>query len=153
MVKALLDSSIVMDAMNGVSEARTEISYYSDISISAVSWMEVAVGCISSNQLNQFQAFIGALGIKVIHTNDLVAFEAAKIRAAGLAERPNKRNIKLPDAIIGATGNIDKLMVVTRNPRDFGASSVRLPYRCEHEYDATGKIIKTTVSDIACAPV
>ncbi len=68
MVKVLLDSNILVDIMNGVQEARTEVSYYSDITISVVTWMEVMVGCVQTKQTALFQKFLTALIIKVIHT-------------------------------------------------------------------------------------
>ncbi|MBB3120284.1 hypothetical protein FHS03_003348 [Massilia violacea] len=146
-----------MDLMNGIQEARTEASYYADITISAVTWMEVMVGCLMADQTNQsqqagqFRKFLSALRIKVMHTDDLITFNAAQIRAAGLVEIP-KRQIKLPDAIIGATANVLGLTVVTRNPRDFGANSVRVPYKCQCDYDEDGKLVRWTVSDVAAAP-
>jgi predicted nucleic acid-binding protein len=136
MVKVLLDSNIIIDIMNGVKEARTEVSYYSDITISAITWMEVMVGCMQSKQTALFETFLTTLGIKVIHTNDAISLKAAQIRAAGLSAIP-KRQIKLPDAIIAATAQTSGLMVVTRNPRDFGASKVRIPY----QIDANGTAI------------
>jgi predicted nucleic acid-binding protein len=136
MVKVLLDSNILVDIMNGVQEARTEVSYYSDITISVVTWMEVMVGCVQTKQTALFQTFLTALEIKVVHTDDVIALKAAQIRAAGLAAIP-RRQIKLPDAIIGATAQTLGLMVVTRNPRDFGANTVRVPY----QIDASGTAI------------
>ena len=38
---ALFDSNIVIDALNGYTQAIEEISYFSDIAISAVAWVEV----------------------------------------------------------------------------------------------------------------
>ena len=40
MEKVLIDSNILMDLMNGVQEARTEVSYYSAIAISAITWRQ-----------------------------------------------------------------------------------------------------------------
>ena len=139
MVKALIDSNIIMDLLNGVTAARTECSYYSDIAISAVTWMEVAVGS-TATEMVQFETFIRALGVKVVHTNDVIAYRAAQIRQNGLKAFP-KRNIKLPDAIIGATANVEGRIVVTRNPRDFGANTVRVPY----QYDATTGIVNNVL--------
>ncbi len=39
--RALVDSNILIDALNGVSQALTEISYYADTAVSAVAWIEV----------------------------------------------------------------------------------------------------------------
>jgi predicted nucleic acid-binding protein len=63
-------------------------------------------------------------------------YRAAEIRADGLLSSP-RRQIKLSDAIIGATADVQGLTVVTRNPRDFGANKVRIPY----QIDGTGNVI------------
>jgi predicted nucleic acid-binding protein len=133
MVKALLDSTVLIDVLNNVQAGITEVSYYSDLAISTVTWMEVASGC-TTPELIAFDAFIGAANIQVIHTSDAIARLAASIRRTSLAD-PKRTNIKLPDAIIGATANLTSRIVVTRNPKDFGASLVRVPY--QYQYDAT----------------
>jgi predicted nucleic acid-binding protein len=125
--KALLDTNIIVDLLNGVPQSAEEVSYYTDVAMSAITLMELAVGCIKTGTLPQLLAFIQT-GIQVIHTDNAISLDAARIRAAGLAANP-RRNIKLPDAIIGATANASGRTLVTRNPRDFGASAVRVPYQ------------------------
>ncbi|MYN27085.1 PIN domain-containing protein [Duganella levis] len=125
--RALLDTNIIIDLLNGVPQSADEVSYYSDVAVSAITLMELAVGCIKMGTMPQLLAFINT-GVQVIHTDHAISMQAAQIRAAGLAALP-KRNIKLPDAIIGATANVSLRTLVTRNPRDFGASAVRVPYQ------------------------
>lgn len=125
--KALLDTNIVVDLFNGVPQSADEVSYYPDVAISAITLMELAVGCIKLGTMQQLLAFINT-GVLVIHTDQAIALAAAQIRAVGLMALP-MRNIKLPDAIIGATANLSLRTLVTRNPRDFGASAVRVPYQ------------------------
>jgi predicted nucleic acid-binding protein len=43
-VKALLDTNILVDYLNGIDAAREEIARYDNPSISPISWMEVMVG-------------------------------------------------------------------------------------------------------------
>ena len=50
MTKAVLDSNILMDMLNGVPEALAEISYYPESYISSITWSEVMVGCILADQ-------------------------------------------------------------------------------------------------------
>lgn len=149
MTMAVLDSNILMDMLNGVPEALVEISYYSESYISSITWSEVLVGCMMGDQANPptaanpvgqvalFQTVLAGAKINVVQTDPVIMLKAAQIRAAGLAETP-KRKIKLTDAIIGATAQALGLMVVTRNPRDFGANAVRIPY----QIDAFGTVTK-----------
>lgn len=142
MTKAVLDSNILMDMLNGVPEALIEISYYSESYISSITWLEVMVGCLMADQANPptaadpvgqvalFPTVLAGAKINVIQTDPVIMLKAAQIRAAGLVRTP-KRQIKLPDAIIGATAEVLGLMVVTRNPRDFGANIVRIPYQID----------------------
>ena len=44
MVKALLDTNILIDYLRGVGAARTELGRYQDKAISIITWMEVLVG-------------------------------------------------------------------------------------------------------------
>lgn len=147
MMFAVLDSNILMDMLNGVPEALIEISHYSQSYISAITWSEVMVGCILADQANPptaahlfgqvalFPTVLTGAKINVVQTDPIIMLKAAHIRAAGLAETP-KRQIKLPDAIIGATAQALGLMVVTRNSQDFGANAVRIPY----QIDAVGHV-------------
>lgn len=44
MVKALLDTNILIDFLNGVPQARDEIARYRRTAISIITWMEVMAG-------------------------------------------------------------------------------------------------------------
>jgi hypothetical protein len=60
---ALFDSNIVIDALNGYTQAIEEISYFSDIAISAVAWVEVMARPIAGSACsapNRKQDFRGA---------------------------------------------------------------------------------------------
>jgi predicted nucleic acid-binding protein len=43
-VKALLDTNILIDFLRGVHVARDELNRYSDKAISVITWMEVMAG-------------------------------------------------------------------------------------------------------------
>lgn len=138
--KALLDSNILMDLMNGIVAAYNEIDHYDDIAISTITWMEVVVG-LDAAAILQFEAALSQAGIVVIHTNDAIAGLAAAIRQG-------RKSVKLPDAIIGATAQLGGRLIVTRNPKDFGGGSVRVPYDCQWD-----PVTKTgTVSNVRPAP-
>lgn len=78
MVKALLDSNILMDLMNSIEAAYNEIDY-DDLAINAITWMEVAVG-LHATAVLQFEAALTQAGIKTIHTNETISRLAAAIR-------------------------------------------------------------------------
>ena len=44
MVKALLDTNILIDFLRGLPAARDELNRYEDKAISVITWMEVMVG-------------------------------------------------------------------------------------------------------------
>ena len=43
-MKAVFDTNLVIDALNGVAAADTEYKRYSEVLISRITWMEVLVG-------------------------------------------------------------------------------------------------------------
>ncbi|XLZ72607.1 PIN domain-containing protein [Massilia sp. SR12] len=140
MVKALLDSNILMDLMNGIQAAYDEIDYDDDLAISAITWMEVVVG-LNAAAVLQFEAALTQAGIRTIHTNQTISRLTAAIRQGNL-------RLKLPDAIVGATANAEGRLVVTRNPKDFGANQVRVPYDCK--WDDASK--RGNVTNVTPAP-
>ncbi len=118
--KVLFDTNILIDYLSGVLKARTELERYRDRAISVITWMEVMAGTTSRDEV-QVQAF-------------LLTFHTAPI-TSDVAERSfllrRKKNLKLPDAIIRATAEVESRLLVTRNSRDFDPTDpgVRIPYR------------------------
>ena len=49
-MKALMDTNILIDYLNGINAARDEIDRYETPLISAISWMEVMVGVTEEEQ-------------------------------------------------------------------------------------------------------
>src|SRR5690606_11147005 len=119
MVKALFDTNILIDYLNAVPQARDELGRYETRTISVVSWMEVLVGAPPEVEAAT-RAFL--TGFTVIGLGDEIAERAVAVR--------RRHGIKLPDAIIWATAEVDSLLLVTRNTRDFGRNnpSIRVPY-------------------------
>jgi predicted nucleic acid-binding protein len=121
MVKALLDTNILIDYLNGIPEAGKEIGRYRDKAISLITWMEVMAGTTAQDEqiiktfLSQFE---------LLPIDGTVSAEAVAIRRS--------RKIKLPDAIILATARTSDRLLVTRNTKDFPAGQdvdVRMPYQ------------------------
>ena len=120
MVKALFDTNILIDFLNGIPDARGELSHYTDRSISIVTWMEVMVGAdpAVSEETARFLA-----SFRVVPVDPDIAARAVQLRRS--------HRIKLPDAIIWATAQAGGMLLVTRNAKDFSPTdpAVRLPYK------------------------
>lgn len=119
-MKALLDTNILIDFLNGAEEARGEIALYLDPMISPITWMEVMAGAAEAEEAS-IRAFLARFAQPAIN---------ADIAEAAVALRREYR-LRLPDAIIWATAKCNSALLVTRNTKDFPAEApgVRVPYR------------------------
>lgn len=122
MVKALFDTNILIDYLNGIPAAKTELDRYTDKAgkaISVITWMEVLVGTTpeTDNATRGFLADFQSLAIDAA-----VASRSVEIRKS--------HKIKLPDAIVWATAQVHGRILVTRNTKDFAEDEpgVRVPY-------------------------
>ena len=120
-MKVLFDTNILIDYLNGVADAATEIERHRDKAISLITWMEVMAGATAQDEpiiktfLSQFE---------------LLPIDGAVSTAAVAIRRTRK--IKLPDATILATARSTGRMLITRNTKDFPAGQevdVRMPYQ------------------------
>jgi predicted nucleic acid-binding protein len=119
-VRALLDTNVLIDYLNGVRAARKEIERYRAAAISIVTWMEVMAGALPA-EADKVRAFLATF---VVHPLTPEIAEIAVLRRQSL-------RMKLPDAIILATAESEERLLVTRNTRDFptGNPGIRFPYR------------------------
>lgn len=118
-MKALFDSNILIDYLNGIAAAKEEFQHYESRAISVLTWMEVMVG----GDLNDDKITRGFLAsFEIIAVTEAVAERAVKLR--------REKRMKLPDAIILASAIEHGLLFVTRNTKDFDPAlpSVRVPY-------------------------
>lgn len=120
MVKALFDTNILIDYLNGIEAARAEIGRYEEAAISIVTWMEVLTGA-SADVEDATRRFLGSF--KVVSIDEAIAERAVAVR--------RHLRCKLPDAIILASAQANAMILVTRNTRDFAGDDpgVRVPYR------------------------
>jgi hypothetical protein len=120
MVRALMDTNIIVDYLNAVPPARTELKRYAEKAISIITWMEVMVGA-SGDVEDATRSFLNTFD--VIALDGEIAERAVSLR--------HTHHIKLPDAIIWATAQANARLLVTRNTKDFtaGDPGVRMPYR------------------------
>jgi len=119
MVKSLFDTNILIDYLNGIPQAKIELTRYTDKFISIVTWMEIQVGTEPAEQ-GAVDHFL--LGFTVLPLDTQVSIKAVALRKS--------TRIKLPDAVIWATAQCHKLLLITRNSKDFSPSTqgVRVPY-------------------------
>lgn len=118
-MKAVFDTNIVIDALNGVVEADTEYSRYERVFISRITWMEVLIGAENDNV--ELRDFLEG-HFEIIALDLAIAEKAIELRRI--------HRMRLPDAIIWATAQVYDAVLVTRNSKDFNPSweGVRLPY-------------------------
>jgi predicted nucleic acid-binding protein len=119
-VKAVFDTNILVDYLNGIDAARAEIDGFRDRYISIVTWMEVLAGARSEEEEDVIDMFLR--DFRVVDVSRRVAREAIALRKA--------RRVRLPDAVIWATARVESALLVTRNTKDFPTADpgVRVPY-------------------------
>ena len=120
MVTALFDTNILVDYLNAVPEARTELQRYTEKAVSIITWMEVMVGASHDLQAAT-RSFLRSFDVIVV--DEQIAERAVSLRRS--------HRIKLPDAVIWATAQTHAMLLVTRNTKDFpeGDPGIRAPYK------------------------
>jgi predicted nucleic acid-binding protein len=118
-VKALFDTNILIDHLNGMPQARAELQRYEAKAISIITWLEVMVrgeGALEPS----FRGFLRRF--EVVHIEHAIAERTVALRRA--------YRLKLPDAIIWATAQARGILFVTRD-HDFAKDEpgIRIPYR------------------------
>lgn len=120
-MKAVIDTNILVDFLNGHEPARAELSRYRQPAVSLITWMEVLIGARDAEEERTLRDFLGRF--EILPVDETVAEDAVTLRRT--------RRIRLPDAIILATARVAGCFLVTRNTRDFstGEPGIRVPYR------------------------
>jgi predicted nucleic acid-binding protein len=118
-VRALFDTNVLIDFLQGRHEAAAELERWDDRAISIVNWMEVMVGATEAVAA-QTGNFLG--GFRLILVDEPIAALAVDLR--------RRYRLKLPDAIVWASARQNDRVLVTRDQRDFPADEVdiRAPY-------------------------
>lgn len=105
------DSNILIDSLNGDEVARAEIARVDQRSISRVTWIEV-LSKERGGTVRQIETFLAGFSVDEVDTR--IASRAAALRR----ERPR---LKLADAVILASAQVNQRTLVTRNVKDFPA--------------------------------
>jgi predicted nucleic acid-binding protein len=113
------DSNIVIDWLNRRPEAKAELLRYKRHRISRIVWTEVLAG-------EELQDRDGVR--QVISAFDVVEIDARTALAA--ADIRHRTRMKLMDAYILATAQVNGAILITRNTKDFPAEmpGIRVPY-------------------------
>ena len=120
-MKAVFDTNILVDYLNGVPAAKRELEQYEEVSISVVTWIEILAGAEGIEDETVTRDFLSRFKIQPLDVP--LAERAVKIR--------RQHRMKLPDAIIWATARELGRILVTRNTRDFSEKEpgIRVPYK------------------------
>jgi len=120
-MKAVFDSDVLIDYLQGLGKARAELARYTIKQVSIISWMEILAGADTPEEQSACRAFLDGFIVQPVTAE--VAEEAVRIR--------QRARIRLPDAIVWATARTEGALLVTRNTKDFpkGDPGVRVPYR------------------------
>ena len=113
------DSNIVIDWLNRIPQAKAEISRYPRHRISRIVWTEILAGEALENRET---------------IRDLIApFEVVELDArisAAAADIRHRSRMKLMDAFVLASAQVNGAILITRNTKDFPAAmpGIRVPY-------------------------
>jgi predicted nucleic acid-binding protein len=120
MVKALFDTNVLIDYLNGIAAAKKELARYEHEAISTITRTEVLVGATPDDEA-VIRAWLGSFDVIALDTG--IANRAVEIR--------KHHRIRLPDAIVWASAQVNSLLLVSRNTKDFPADEpgVRVPYK------------------------
>ena len=120
-MKAVFDTNILIDYLNGLPQAREEIARYEDRFISRITWMEVLTGVLDTRHESSVRGFLSSFTVTELATP--VAEEAVRLR--------RERKLRFPDAVILAAARTQNALLITRNTKDFNPAwpEIREPYR------------------------
>ena len=114
------DTNILIDWLSGSSQARAELARYKRHRISRIVWTEILVG-EPLERRDTLQHVLSAF--EVVEINARIALAAADIR--------HRTHMKLMDAYVLATAQVNGAILITRNTKDFPAQmpGIRVPYQ------------------------
>jgi predicted nucleic acid-binding protein len=119
-MKAVLDSDVLIDYLQGLPQAAEEIARYRQPLYSVITFMELHCGARTAEQHEVVDVLLSTM--TRVDLSEEVARRAVELRQA--------LRLKLPDAIVLAGAEVEGCILVTRNTRDFphGDPRVRFPY-------------------------
>lgn len=119
-MKALFDTNILIDYLNGVDGSKKELGRYDHRLISIVTWMEVLAGARGEEDTDVIEMFLR--DFQIVEVTRQVAREAVAVRRT--------HRMRLPDALVFAAARTESALLITRNTKDLPGDEpgVRVPY-------------------------
>lgn len=119
-VKALFDTNILIDYLNGSAAARSELDRYRERLISTITWMEVLAGARTEAEEDVIEMFL----------RDFTLVEVSRPVARAAVALRREHRLRLPDAVIWASAQHESALLISRNTKDFPRDEpgVRVPY-------------------------
>lgn len=112
----IIDTDILIDAGRGIYESIdciAEIGQRSVSAVSAITYMELMVGCRNKRELNELERFISRF--RIIPLNSRVSDIASDL----LHSYRLSHGLLIPDALIAATAIFLECPFVSKNQRDY----------------------------------
>jgi predicted nucleic acid-binding protein len=121
LVKAVFDTNILIDLLNGREEANHEVGLYTSLAISRISWIEVLIGTRDAEDQHRVESLLNHF--EMVELDEDVAREASSLR--------QQYRLRLPNAIIWAAARLRGSLLVTRDSGDFPVADpgIRFPYQ------------------------
>jgi len=118
-MKALIDTSILIDHLNAVDDATTALNTY-DAYISSITMNEIVRGAKSPNEYESL--------LDLLSNFEVINIDRETYQTAFALQR--EKGLDLQNALIYATAKQAGLMLVTGNSRDFNSDwlDVKIPY-------------------------
>jgi len=119
-MKAVFDTNILIDYLNGCKKAAKEFSLYEEKVISTITFIEVLVGAEDEEEKRVIRGLLSTFRVREVDV--VVSNHAIEVR--------QKHGLKVPDAIVYATAKAEGVIIVSRNTKDLKEDwpDVRVPY-------------------------
>ena len=119
-MKAVFDTNILIDYLNGIEAAKAELARYRARQISIITFIEVMVGAKDAGEEKTIQGFLSSF--ETVELSAEIAKETIEVR--------KELRLKIPDAIVYATARTQGCLLVSRNTKEFKPEwpDIRVPY-------------------------
>jgi predicted nucleic acid-binding protein len=120
-LKAVFDTNILIDYLNGIEKASKELAIYQTRIISIITYIEVLVGASNPDEEKLIKGFLGTFERREVSKE--IADMTIKLR--------QEHRLKVPDAIVYGTARVEGCFMVSRNTKDLKSDwpDIRVPYQ------------------------
>ncbi|MFP4541508.1 MAG: type II toxin-antitoxin system VapC family toxin [Opitutales bacterium] len=120
-MRAVFDTNILIDYLNGFEAAQKELAQYRVRQISVITFIEVMVGAKNLDEEAAIRGFLASFEVLEL---------SAEITQETISLRKSLR-LKIPDAIVYATARSQGCLLVSRNTKDLNPEwpDLRVPYQ------------------------